>query len=156
MIAGNGANANDGHEGVGGAIHSQPTWWNGSSYEPGTMKIVNSTFHGNYTDVKTNNGQSWSGTIAYGRWNNASTNTYLFNTIVSGSRTLRGGSDIAYGDIFYKEPNSEKSNNILECHYIESKLEKAAELNAKSRMNLDFKKGVTAFLKKQSINWEKK
>ncbi len=36
---------------------------------------------------------------------------------------------------------------------LEEKLEYAAELNAKSRMTDDFKKGIQAFIKKQQINW---
>ena len=36
---------------------------------------------------------------------------------------------------------------------LDNKLNKAAEFNAKSRMEDDFKKGVNAFLKKEIINW---
>ena len=42
--------------------------------------------------------------------------------------------------------------SILE---MDRKLEKAAKINAKARMNEDFKKGIQAFLNKTSINWNK-
>lgn len=39
---------------------------------------------------------------------------------------------------------------------LDAKLNKAAEINAKSRMEDDFKKGINAFLNKESINWKSK
>ncbi len=55
-------------------------------------------------------------------------------------------------------PNSIKITKeiIYLSQNLEAKLEEAAKINAKSRMDDDFKKGVTAFLKKQTINWGKK
>ena len=42
---------------------------------------------------------------------------------------------------------------LYEQTNMERKLEEAAELNAKSRMNNDFKKGILMFLEKKTINW---
>ncbi|MBE37916.1 MAG: methylglutaconyl-CoA hydratase [Flavobacteriales bacterium] len=42
---------------------------------------------------------------------------------------------------------------LYEQTHMKEKLEEAAKLNAKSRMNNDFKKGIRMFLEKQTINW---
>ena len=97
-ISGYGASSGDGHEAYGGAIFSQPTWWNNNDYETGTLKIINCTFHGNYTDVKTSNGTSGRSTISYGQWDDVRTETYIFNTIISGNKTLRQGASYSSGD----------------------------------------------------------
>jgi methylglutaconyl-CoA hydratase len=48
----------------------------------------------------------------------------------------------------------QKTKQLLyEQTNMERKLEEAAELNAKSRMNNDFKKGIRMFLEKKTINW---
>ncbi len=83
-------NGGTGNEAWGGAILFEASYWNGSSYDGGVMKIVNSTFHGNYIQTLSSNyGDMRGGTINYGRWSdNANSKTYIFNTIVSGSKVL--------------------------------------------------------------------
>ena len=83
-------NGGTGNEAWGGAIFFEASYWNGSSYDGGVMKIVNSTFHGNYIQTLSSNyGDMRGGTINYGRWSdNANSKTYIFNTIVSGSKVL--------------------------------------------------------------------
>jgi len=52
---------------------------------------------------------------------------------------------------FIKNTSSKSIETSLN---LEQKLEKAAELNAESRMDEDFQKGINAFLKKEPINWD--
>ena len=56
------------HDAMGGAIYFDATRWNNSSYDGGNMYITNSTFHGNYTDSKSEQfGNLLGAAIAYGR-----------------------------------------------------------------------------------------
>ena len=83
-------NDGTGSEAVGGAIYFNSKYWNGSSNDGGVMKIVNSTFHGNYIQtLDPNYSNMYGGTISYGSHDgNANSKTYIFNTIVSGSKQL--------------------------------------------------------------------
>ena len=59
------------------------------------MHIANSTFHGNYVQSMT---EQWSwlygAAISYGRWNsNTSSKSYIFNTVITGSRILINDDD---------------------------------------------------------------
>ena len=59
--------------------------------------------------------------------------------------------------IFTKSTSSNSIANTKKIMYtsmdLDKKLEKAAELNALTRMHSDFKKGINAFLRKEPINW---
>jgi hypothetical protein len=83
-------NGGTGSEAWGGAIYFDAKYWNGSSNDGGVMKIVNTTFHGNYIQsLSSNYGSMYGGTISYGQWDeSANSKTYIFNTIVSGSMVL--------------------------------------------------------------------
>jgi hypothetical protein len=83
-------NGGTGNSVWGGAIYFDAKYWNGSSNDGGVMKIVNSTFHGNYIQtLDPNYSNMYGGTISYGSHDgNANSKTYIFNTIVSGSRVL--------------------------------------------------------------------
>lgn len=56
----------------------------------------------------------------------------------------------------HTSPNSIAQTKKIMYHSLSlgDKLIKAAELNAKTRMSLDFQRGINAFLEKQSINWQ--
>ena len=81
------------NDGMGGAIYFDAQRWNGSSYDGGNMHISNSTFHGNYLDSGSENfGNLFGAAIVYGRWNsNTDSKSYIFNTVITGSRVLLNG-----------------------------------------------------------------
>ncbi len=75
-------------DGMGGAIYFDAARWNNSSYDGGTMLISNSTFHGNYVQSLSESFSTLHGAaISYGRWN-ANAKTYIFNTVITGSKIL--------------------------------------------------------------------
>ena len=75
-------------DGMGGAIYFDATRWNNNSYDGGTMLISNSTFHGNYVQSLSESFSTLHGAaISYGRWD-ANAKTYIFNTVITGSKIL--------------------------------------------------------------------
>jgi len=65
------------------------------NYEDGgTANIKNSTFHGNYIKSLVSSpdeerlGPMFGSTISYGSWNEGDANTFIFNTIITGSKAL--------------------------------------------------------------------
>ena len=63
-------------------------------------------------------------------------------------------------NLFVKSTSSNSIKNTKQVIYdsmnLDIKLEKAAELNALTRMHSDFKKGINSFLNKEPINWQEK
>ena len=89
-----GGKSNYGYTVAGGAVMLEVSSWNQQTqqYIGGNAKIINSTFDGNYVNSKsTYMGSTWAGTISYGRYNQASSKTFIFNSIVSNSRLLQNG-----------------------------------------------------------------
>ena len=89
-----GGKSNYGYTVAGGAVMLEVSSWNQQTqqYIGGNAKIINSTFDGNYVNSKsTSMGSAWAGTISYGRYNQASSKTFIFNSIVSNSRLLQNG-----------------------------------------------------------------
>lgn len=89
-----GGKSNFGYTVAGGAVMLEVSSYNPQTqqYIGGNAKIINSTFDGNYVNSKsTYMGSAWAGTISYGRYNQASSKTFIFNSIVSNSRLLQNG-----------------------------------------------------------------
>ena len=78
----------------GGAVMTNPEFWNGDSWVGGTVKVLNSTFVNNYTNnlsSYTSGGDSKGGAF-YGGWTSGN-KVYMLNTIIWGTRTLINGTD---------------------------------------------------------------
>ncbi|MDE0799099.1 MAG: hypothetical protein OSB01_06790, partial [Nitrosomonadaceae bacterium] len=82
-------NGGDGNGAIGGAIALDHYYYN-NGYEGGTVNIKNSTFHANYIKSlsSSNIGDMVGSTISYGQWNEADAKTFIFNTIITGSKAL--------------------------------------------------------------------
>ena len=83
-------NGGTGQQTLGGAIGLDHNWYGSNSYEGGTANIKNSTFHGNYIKTLSSSspGAMIGAAIAYGLYNDADAKTFIFNTIITGSRAL--------------------------------------------------------------------
>ena len=98
---------------MGGAIYFDAQRWNGSSYDGGNMHISNSTFHGNYLDSGSENfGNLFGAAIVYGRWNsNTDSKSYIFNTVITGSRVLLNGNTFNTTDSNQLNSNQNQKND---------------------------------------------
>ena len=77
----------------GGALSIDIAYYVNSQSYGGNARIINSTFDGNYVNNKADYmGSVWGGTISYGRWEQVSSKTFMFNSIVTNSRLLQKGS----------------------------------------------------------------
>ncbi|MEE2876225.1 MAG: FG-GAP-like repeat-containing protein [Candidatus Neomarinimicrobiota bacterium] len=112
-LAGDGAASNSHQDARGGAVLSNPDYWDSSNQvsKGGTVKVINSTFVDNYTDVTNGAGDNHGGTF-YGGWTDDQ-KIYMLNTTIWGSRTLQKGESSSSGvdydyekDIFYEPSQS--------------------------------------------------
>jgi len=96
LFANNYAEGGDGNYGYnvsGGALSIDIAYYVNSQSYGGNARIINSTFDGNYVNNKADYmGSVWGGTISYGRWDQVSSKTFMFNSIVTNSRILQKGS----------------------------------------------------------------
>ena len=90
-IAGEGADADDHHEALGGAVAADARYWDGSEWIGGFAKFLNCTFVDNYVNVKTNNGPS-QGAAIFSGWDQ-DRKIYMINTIIWGGKAYRGGAE---------------------------------------------------------------
>ncbi|MBH30494.1 MAG: hypothetical protein CMG71_00705 [Candidatus Marinimicrobia bacterium] len=89
-LSGDGEDASNWESAQGGAVYSDPHYWDGSNYAASTVKVINTTFVDNYTDVTHGNGNNRGGTFFSDNADNQK--IYMLNTIIWGSRTLLSGS----------------------------------------------------------------
>ena len=83
-----GGEGNHGYRVAGGAAYIEVSSYDSQQqqYIGGDARIINSTFDGNYINSKSDYmGATWGGTISYGGWNQTSSKTLIFNSIVSNS-----------------------------------------------------------------------
>ena len=83
-----GGEGNYGYRVAGGAAYIEVSSYDSQQqqYIGGDARIINSTFDGNYINSKSDYmGAVWGGTISYGGWNQTSSKTLIFNSIVSNS-----------------------------------------------------------------------
>ena len=90
-IAGEGADADDHHEALGGAVAADARYWDGSEWIGGFAKFLNCTFVDNYVNVKTNNGPS-QGAAIFAGWDE-DREIKMINTIIWGGKAYRGGAE---------------------------------------------------------------
>ena len=89
-----GGDGNYGYTVAGGAVSVEVSSYDSQQqqYIGGDTRIINSTFDGNYINNKSSYmGSTWGATISYGRYNQARSKTFIFNTIVSNSRVFQNG-----------------------------------------------------------------
>ena len=89
-----GGDGNSGYTVAGGAVSLEVSSYDyqQQQYIGGDARIINSTFDGNYINNKSSYmGTTWGATISYGRYNQARSKTFIFNTIVSNSRVFQNG-----------------------------------------------------------------
>ena len=117
LFVNNGSISNNGgtnNPTFGGAISLDNYYYN-NGYVGGTTEIINSTFHGNYIkSVSSSVGDMIGSTISYGQWNEAGSKTFIFNTIITGSKALVTNDDTDfYGmiDDLYSNNNGYSSTD---------------------------------------------
>ena len=91
LFVNNGAISNNGgsnNSSFGGAIALNINWYD-NGYKIADAYIKNSTFHGNYIkSLSSSTGDMVGAAIAHAQWDNAGQKTFIFNTIITGSRAL--------------------------------------------------------------------